>query len=112
MDVLDQIIGQLGRSRVKRLPRAARPFGQSEVPGYTSKSSQMLAMIIMIVTHLRNWDGETARGLSSHCRKQNKFFFFHVHFELTQHLLKRIGEAMRNLRMIGMDRLYLSAQLD
>ena len=90
--MLHQIIGQLGRSRVKRLPRAASPFGQSEIPGKLLNLA-MLAVIVMIVTDLRNWNLETAGGLSPHRRKQNKLFFFHVHFELTQHLLKRIGKA-------------------
>ena len=72
----------------------------------------MLAMIVMIVTHLHNWNVETAGGLSPHRRKQNKFFFFHVHFELTKHLLKQSSKPMRDLRMIGMNGLYFSAQFD
>jgi hypothetical protein len=72
----------------------------------------MLALIVMIVTHLRDWDVKTTGGTPSHRWKQYKFFFFHVDFEFTQHLLKRVCEAPWDLRMFGMDCFYLSSQLD
>lgn len=58
--MLHQVVGQLGRPRIERLPRAARALGQSEVVRYTFEFAQMFAVIVMVVTHLRDWDAKIA----------------------------------------------------
>lgn len=102
MDVIDQIIGQLGDACVKGPPSVAGIRRGRVVIRHASKLFHLLSMTEMLVTHDADWLSRDRVTLSEH-RKQYVLLFGHVIEQLCLHFLKQISQTNRNQRVLAVN---------
>ena len=95
MNVFDQIVGELPRSRVERAPSRAGLVGRREVVGQRLDGAKVRAMIVVFRQHTADWTTNRRMPALPHQGEQELFLLLHMDFEFCNDLREPISQPDR-----------------